>query len=120
MPLLPNNARSLYAALVIAAIMVAALVLGREVLVPIAVGALVAFMLSPIVIWLAARRIPRALSAVGLLLGFLLLVLSLSAVLSSQLLTLADEFVEHQQNAIDKIRVFAGAARGDGVIKRVS
>ena len=120
MPLLPDNARSLYAALVIAAILVAALVLGREVLVPIAIGALIAFMLSPIVIWLAARRVPQALSAVGLLLCFLMLVLSLSAVLSTQLLTLADDFVTHQQNAMDKIRVFAGAAKGDGVIKRVS
>jgi predicted PurR-regulated permease PerM len=80
------------------------------VLIPVMVGILFSYALSPIVDWLQQRRIPRALSAALLVLGLV----SGMALGAYSLSEQASKLVELLPQAAQKINVLARATRGDG------
>lgn len=120
MPMVADTVRSLSAALVAAGLMIAAIVLGREILVPLALATIIAFILAPAVHRLSRMGIPRGLSAVLCVALVSGLVTAGSVTFSSQLLSLAAEMSDHKDNIVRKVRTVAGFARSDGVIAKAT
>lgn len=120
MPMFAENVRTLYASLVVAALFISALVLGRDVLIPLAAGACVAFILAPLVSAMASRGLPESVAALLLVSATVLVVLAFSAVGVSQLLTLAEDLGQYQKNLTEKVRALAQALRENGALSRAS
>ncbi|HPG89138.1 MAG TPA: AI-2E family transporter [Hyphomicrobium sp.] len=112
MPLLSESFRSLASALTVAALLIAALVLGKEILIPITLAAVLTFILSPIVRGLAQWRMPRALAVTLVMLGVLATVIGFTTIVSTQLITLTADMESYRYNILEKVRAVTG--RGDG------
>lgn len=95
----------------------AMLYFGREVFMPLALSALFAFMLEPLVNWLA-RAIGRTASAVFVLVCVLAALVALGFVLSRQLHDLAEQLPAYRGNLATKIRDVVPA--GDGVLTQLT
>lgn len=120
MPLLADNLRNLQAYLTVAAVIVAALVLGRDLLIPLALATIIAFMLAPLVRELVRAGLPQAIAASMVLASVLGVSVAATIVLSSQVLELAADLSSYRQNLIDKVRTINGMSDGSGVIERAS
>lgn len=118
MPLLADSLRHLSASLIIIALVIAALVIGRDIFIPLAIAIVIAFVLAPLVRWLTARRVPQPIAAVGVLSFAILIIIALSFAVSTQLLSLAAELGNYKQNLIEKVRAVADMGRSDGLIRR--
>jgi predicted PurR-regulated permease PerM len=118
MPLLADSLRNLSASLIIIALVITALVVGRDLFIPLAVAMVIAFILAPVVRWLAARSVPHAVAAVGVLAMAIVLVVGMSLAFSAQLLSLTAELDSYKQNLVTKVRTVAEFGRSDGMIKR--
>jgi predicted PurR-regulated permease PerM len=84
-------------------LIVAALYLAQEVLVPLALAVLFTFLLTPLVIRLERLRIPRAAASTGVVLTGLCLVGVLGWTLSNQAMDLANQLPMYKQNVSHKI-----------------
>lgn len=120
MPLVADNARQLAAALIVFSVIVAALVLGRAVLMPLALAVIASFMLAPIVRWVAARGVPDGLSVGGVLTMAIAAFLAIALVFSTQLLSVTASLEDYKANIVDKARSIAAVSRDDGLIKRAA
>ena len=120
MPLFADNVRTLYASLVVAAIAIAALVLGRDILVPLVVAAILSFIMAPVANWLAARGVSRPFAVSGLIGALVAAVIALSAVFSMQLVQLTGELATYKYNLVHKTRMIAAMAKGDGAFKKAT
>jgi predicted PurR-regulated permease PerM len=118
MPLLADSLRNLSESLVIMALVIAALVVGHDLFIPLAVAVVIAFVLAPLVRWLAARRVPHPVAAVGVLAMAIVVTVGLSLALSAQLLSLTAELDGYKQNLVAKVRTVAEFGRSDGLVKR--
>jgi predicted PurR-regulated permease PerM len=118
MPLLADSLRQLSASLIIMAIVIAALVLGRELFIPLAVAIVIAFILAPVVRWLTARHVPQPVAAVGAIAMAIVLIVGMSFAFSAQLLSLTAELDGYKQNLVAKVRTVAEFGRSDGMLKR--
>ena len=120
MPLFADNIRNLHASLIVMALVIAGLVLGKDILIPLALATLIAFMLAPVVRRLASWRVPEG-AAVGVVLAVVLgAVVAMSVVLSAQLLSLAEEFPKYRPNLVEKVRMLKAIGSGEGAIKRAA
>jgi len=120
MPMFTDSIRGLAAALTITALMIAALVLGRDVLIPFALATVLAFILAPIVRYLVGHRVPRG-AAVGLVVLTLVAVLIAGSVMfSGQLLSLTASLAGYKDNLVQKVRLVTGARTGDGAISKAA
>jgi predicted PurR-regulated permease PerM len=100
------------------AIIVAGLYFGRAVLVPFALAVLLTFLLAPVVLFLRRRGLGRVPAVVVVAtLGFAVLGVTAYAV-SIQILDLANQLPEYQENVRRKLQAFSGP--GSGVLKRAS
>lgn len=118
MPLLADSLRNLSASLIVMALVVTALVLGKAIFIPLAIAVIIAFILAPLVRQLAARGVPQPVAAVGVLGLALLFILALSFAVSAQLLSLTADLGSYQHNLVEKVRAIADMGRSDGLIKR--
>lgn len=118
MPLLADSLRNLSASLIVMALVVAALVAGSAIFIPLAIAIVIAFILAPVVRWLTARGVPYAVAAIGALSAAILLLAALSFAVSTQLLSLTADLGGYKQNLIEKVRTIADMGRSDGAIKR--
>lgn len=118
MPLVADSIRSLMAGLVVAAIAVAGLVLGREVLIPFAIATILSFILQPLARWLSLRGVHYTAAVTAVFAGLIVLILAFSFVLSSQLLSLTAGLSSYRANMIEKARILRGIGSGEGVIKQ--
>jgi predicted PurR-regulated permease PerM len=118
MPLIANTLRTLSAALVTAAILVAALVFGREILVPLALAVISCFVLVPLVRWLEQRSIPEWLSVATVVTVVTGILLAASIALSSQLLSLAADLPAYKTNVVEKVRTVVGGSISTGIVTR--
>jgi predicted PurR-regulated permease PerM len=89
----------------------AMLYFGRDVFVPLALSALFAFMLEPLISWLA-RWLGRTVAAVLVLIVVLAMLVELGVVLSRQLQDLANQLPAYRGNLAAKIRDVAPASNG--------
>lgn len=120
MPLFADNVRALYAALVVAAISIAGLILGKDVLIPLVCGTILAFVLAPLVGWISAHGIPRPVAVTGAIIAVVSAVFAISAHLSVQLVSLTAELGTYKSNLVHKSRTLAGWLEGDGIFKRAA
>lgn len=118
MPLLADSLRNLSASLIVMALVVAALVVGSAIFIPLAIAIIIAFILAPLVRWLTARHVPQPVAAVGVLAAAILMLGLLSFAVSAQLLSLTADLGSYKQNLVEKVRTVADMSRSDGLIKR--
>ncbi|HUO89310.1 MAG TPA: AI-2E family transporter [Rhizomicrobium sp.] len=115
-PTQSNLQETAYAA-VIAAVVVAAVYLGRPLLVPLALSILMAFALAPVVEFLRRLRFGRV---PGVILTVTLAVLLISAIMGfigTQLAWLAASLPQYQNNIIAKIQSVEGSAANNGLVQ---
>ena len=113
----PVSPTAMMAAIVV---VVAALYLGRDILIPLALAILLSFMLAPVVIRLrrlGLGRIPAVLAVVMLLFVALL---GLGAIVANQVVNLADNLPRYEWNLRAKIRDLRTAIPSGGVVERTS
>ena len=118
MPLLANSLRTISAALIVAAILVATLVLGRDILVPLALSVILCFVLVPIVRWLEKHSVPEWLSVTSVVVVVTGILLAASIALSAQLLSLAAELPAYRTNVLAKVHTVVGGSVPTGVVSR--
>src|SRR6185312_10868120 len=118
MPLLADSLRKISSALIVAAIFIASLVLGREVLVPLALSVIACFVLVPIVRWLEKHSLPEWLSVTSVVVVVTAILLGASIALSSQLLSLAAELPAYRTNVLTKVHTVVGGSLPSGVVSR--
>ena len=96
------------------------LYVGQSLLIPLALAALLAFVLDPMVGWLRRWSVPRGL-AVGLVIAVTLTLLSGAAVLTAiQVGELGQELPTHRQNIQKKLRDLRPALVPSGTTKEVA
>jgi predicted PurR-regulated permease PerM len=116
--MLADSLRNLSASLIVMALVIAALVVGSAILIPLAIAVVIAFVLAPVVRWLTARRVPQPVAAIAVLGIAILLFLALSFAVSAQLLSLTAELGNYQHNLVEKVRAIAEMGRSNGLISR--
>ena len=99
---------------------VAALYLGRDVLIPLALAILLSFALGPLVTWLYRRGLPRVPAVLTVMLLVTLLIGGFAALVASQLTHLGQQLPTYEANLRAKAREVAAAAPGGGVIDRTA
>jgi predicted PurR-regulated permease PerM len=104
----------------VAALIVAALFVGREIFVPVALAVLLSFVLGPFVIRLQAWRIPRTISVLVVVFCGFSIIFSLGGLMVSQASRLAGELPGYQQTLRDKVESLRGLAGGSGTLERAS
>jgi len=118
MPMLANSLRTLSAAMIVAALLIATLVLGRDILVPLALSVVLCFILVPVVRWLEHHAVPEWLAVSGVITTGTALLLAASVALSSQLLSLAAELPAYRTNVMEKVHAVVGSSAPSGVVSR--
>lgn len=101
-------------------IVVAALYFGRDILIPLALATLLAFILTPLVALLRRYWVPRLIAIAAAVLIALLLVASVSIAVGTQLVQLANDLPTYQRNIAVKIERLKALAPSDGIVSRVS
>jgi predicted PurR-regulated permease PerM len=91
---------------------VAALYIAREILIPIAVAVLLAFLLTPAVTWLQRRYFPRILAIVLVVAASLSVVGAITWVVEQQFVEVAAQLPKYSQNIKDKVGRLRGASTG--------
>jgi predicted PurR-regulated permease PerM len=101
-------------------IVVGTLYFAREVLVPIALALLLSFVLAPLVRLLRRWYLPRSVAVVFSVLLAFSVILSLGALMASQVNQLANDLPQYQSTLREKIHSLRGAATGTGTLERAS
>ena len=112
------NAPSLSNALVSAAIVVGALYVGRDILLPFALSILLSFLLAPLVERLETWRFSRIPAVLTVVTVAFISFGGLAFVLAHQVYDLAYRLPDYKQNILNKAQVFQGD--GTGVFSRVT
>jgi predicted PurR-regulated permease PerM len=116
----PSNIVNAAAALTVAAIIVAALTLAREFLIPLAIAALFSFALQPLVRWLSDHWIPRP-AAVALTVFALLTLLGATAgLLTREAAIFAEDLPRYEYNLRAKVRDVSSRLEGVGIWRTAS
>lgn len=119
MPLVSDSLRGTASALTILAIVIAGLVLGKDILIPMALAAILAFILAPIVRRFSTM-LPHGLSVAIVTLAFIGAIVLASGAISNQVLSLAAELGTYRENILEKVRLIRGVSREDGIIKKAA
>lgn len=113
MPLLSETFNKLASALIVAALLIAGLVLGKDLLIPLTLAAVLTFVLSPIVRQLTQWRLHRALAVALVMLGLLATVVGFTGVVSTQFISLAAGMEGYRTNILEKVRAVTGSGKSD-------
>lgn len=101
-----SSSVTIAAGLLSAALVIAALYLGREILLPLAIAFLLGFVLDPFVVRLRRLRVPRTLAVVIVVGASLALIALAGLTLARQVSVLSDELPTYQSNIHAKLRDF--------------
>src|SRR3984885_16000616 len=106
--------------LAVATLAIAALYVGREIFVPVALAVLLSFVLAPFATQLQRWKLPKTLSVfVVVFLGFSV-IFSMGGLMVSQASRLAGDLPSYQQTLRDKIESIRGLTGGSGPLERAS
>ena len=115
-----HNLGDLASALIVAGIIIAFLYIGRAILEPLVIAALLAFILTPAIrrlrIW-GLWRIPAVVLTVA---AAIALISVLSATIVLQITQLAEDLPKYEANIRAKVRALSGAPLTSGVLDRAS
>ena len=92
----PIDVVRISATLVSAAVIIAALYYGQDVLIPLVCAFLISFALNPPVAWLSRRGVPRIVSVIAVMIMIVAVLASMVGVLGSQLRSLSQELPTYQ------------------------
>jgi predicted PurR-regulated permease PerM len=87
-------------------VVIVGLYFGRQVLIPLALAAVLAFLLSPVVSFLEKCRLPRVPAVLVVLVLVFALIGFLGWTVSGQLMIIVDQFPSYKSNIHDKIQSF--------------
>ena len=113
MPLLSDTFSKLASAMIVAALLIAGLVLGRDLLIPITLAAVLTFILSPIVRRLTQWRLHRGVAVATVMLGLLAAVVGFTGIVSTQLISLTAGIEGYRTNILEKVRAVTGSGESD-------
>ena len=105
---------------VVLVVVVGALYLGRDILIPLALSILLSFMLAPIVIRLRRWRLGRIPSVIAVVVLLFVVLLGLGSIVASQLVHLAENLPRYEWNLRAKIRDLPIAMPSGGVVERTT
>jgi predicted PurR-regulated permease PerM len=111
---------SAVATAILAAMIIAMLYFGREILVPIVLAILLSFVLAPLVAILQRIRVPRGLAVVSLVMLAFALIFATGSLLATQLTQLAGDLPRYQSTISEKIQSFRDTRAGRGTLERAS
>lgn len=120
MPLIGENIWSTYAAFVIGAIVVCALIFGQDLLIPLALAGCLSFVLAPIVKWITLRRIPHGVAVAFVVMVFVAGLMSTSALFANQIVSLVADLGNYRENLKIKVRSMSQSAKSEGALKQAS
>jgi predicted PurR-regulated permease PerM len=103
---------------VLAVIVVAALYLGREIFVPVALAILLSFVLASPVDVLQRCRVPKAIAVVGAVLFAFAIIFALGSLIAGQLSRLAGDLPQYQTTIQNKIQSVRGITGGSSTLER--
>src|SRR5262249_46609938 len=106
--------------LIIAAILITTLYVGREVLVPLALATLLSFVLTPPLLFLRRLGVPKGLGVSTLVSVAFIIIFSLGWLISSEAYHLAVELPRYQNTFAAKISGITKSAKDAPVIKTVT
>ena len=107
-------------ALIVASLIIALLILGREIIEPLVIAALLAFILSPLIRRLRHWGVWRVPSVVLTVLFALAVLSALGAVIALQITQLAEDLPTYETNLRTKIRALGGGKLTSGALERAS
>jgi predicted PurR-regulated permease PerM len=122
-PTTPDDVASLVGAVaiaILAVIIVAALYLGREIFVPVALAILLSFVLASPVGLLEHLRVPRAIAVVGVVLFAFAIIFALGGLIATQLNRLAGDLPRYQSTIQTKIESVRGVTGGSSTLERAA
>ena len=105
---------------VLAVIIVTALYVGREILVPVALAILLSFVLARPVALLQRWMVPRAISVVGVVLLAFAIIFALGSLIATQLSRLAGDLPRYQSTIESKIQSVRGIKGGSSTLERAA
>ncbi|HQO28560.1 MAG TPA: AI-2E family transporter [Accumulibacter sp.] len=117
---LDNSLPSFAHGLTIAAIIIAGLYFGRELLMPLALAVLIGFVLEPIVAQLKRWGLPRLSAIAVVVITTLALVIASGAFVYAQLKELGKEIPVYQANVSQKFQSIRASLKQPGVVDQVS
>ena len=97
------NIVKIAAALVTAAILIAGLYYGRDILIPLAIAFLITFALNPPVTWFVRRGLPRLLATILVMATVVCALLGLGVILGAQVRSIAVELPAYQSTILTKL-----------------
>ncbi|MBL8882792.1 MAG: AI-2E family transporter [Hyphomicrobium sp.] len=120
MPMLADSVKNLASFLIVAAILVAALHYGEDILVPMALAVILAFLLAPIVRALRRANIPHSAAVTLTVVAAVTIAGAGVYTFSTQMLTLADNLDSYRYNLMNKVRWATHQSSGDNVLTRAT
>jgi predicted PurR-regulated permease PerM len=119
----PDEVASLVNALVLtifAVLIVAALYVGREIFVPVALAILLSFVLAPPVRLLQRMAVPRGIAVVGVVLFAFAIIFALGSLIATHLNRLAGDLPKYETTIQSKIQSVRGVAGGSSTLERAA
>ena len=110
-----SNVVNAASALIIAALVIAALILGRDFLLPLALATLLSFVLQPVVRWLEDYKLPRPIGVALVVLSLIATTIAAGAFLAKEVAGFAEELPRYQENLRTKIRDATGTLGSVGI-----
>jgi predicted PurR-regulated permease PerM len=110
-----SNVVNAAAALIVAALVIAALILGRDFLLPLAMAALLSFVLQPAVRWLEDYKLPRPIGVGLVVLSLIGTTIAAGAFLTKEVAGFAEELPRYQENLRAKIKDATGTLGSVGI-----
>jgi predicted PurR-regulated permease PerM len=120
MSMISDSIGQIAAAMIVAAFVIVALIVGQTVLVPLAGAIIISFILSPLVRKLVSFGAPNAVSVIGVVGLALVLIVSASTLLSVELLSITSRMGDYRGNLAAKARDISALGREDGVLTRAA
>ena len=105
---------------ILAVIIVSALYVGREILVPVALAILLSFVLARPVELLQRLMVPRAIAVVGVVLLAFAIIFALGSLIATQLNRLAGDLPRYQSTIESKIQSVRGIKGGSSTLERAA
>ncbi|MCC2666024.1 MAG: hypothetical protein K0S35_3946 [Geminicoccaceae bacterium] len=113
----PASPAAMVAAIVV---VVGALYLGRDILIPLALAILLSFMLAPVAIRLRRLGLGRIPAVIAIVLLLFVALAGLGAIVANQAVHLADNLPRYEWNLRSKIRDLRIAIPSGGIVERTS
>lgn len=103
------------AALISAAVVIAGLYYGRDILIPLAFAFLIGFALSPPVMWLRRRGLPKVVAVASVMTVVLVLLAGLVLVLGAQVRSLSEQLPTYQSTIQTKLADLRAQLKAPGI-----